>query len=39
MKEAKDELYSQKNKWVATVAIITFIQIAISIFVLFMKGN
>ena len=39
MKEAKDELYSQKNKWVATIAIITFIQIAISILVLFMKGN
>lgn len=27
MKEAKDELYSQKNKWVATIAIVTFIQI------------
>jgi hypothetical protein len=29
MKEAKDEIYKQKNKWVATVAIITFIQLVI----------
>jgi ElaB/YqjD/DUF883 family membrane-anchored ribosome-binding protein len=31
MKEAKDEIYAQKNKWVATIAIITFIQILIGI--------
>lgn len=29
MKEAKDEIYRQKNKWVATIAIITFVQIVI----------
>lgn len=27
MKEMKDEVYTQKNKWTATVAIITFVQI------------
>lgn len=37
MKEAKDELYKQKNKWVATIAIITFIQILISIASFFIK--
>ncbi len=31
MKEAKDEIYSQKNKWIATIAILTFIQIIIGI--------
>ena len=31
MKEAKDEIYRQKNKWAATIAIITFIQILIGI--------
>lgn len=31
MKEAKDEIYKQKNKWAATIAIITFIQILIGI--------
>lgn len=31
MKEAKDELYSQKNKWIATIAIITFLQIMLGI--------
>jgi hypothetical protein len=31
MKEAKDEIYRQKNKWVATVAIITFLQVLIGI--------
>lgn len=29
MKEAKDELYKQKNRWVAAIAIITFIQILV----------
>lgn len=31
MKEAKDEIYKQKNNWVATIAVITFIQILIGI--------
>jgi hypothetical protein len=31
MKEAKDELYKQKNKWAATIAIVTFVQILIGI--------
>ena len=33
MKEARDEIYKQKNKWVATVAIVTFTQIIIGIIV------
>jgi septal ring factor EnvC (AmiA/AmiB activator) len=31
MKEAKDEIYKQKNRWVAAIAIISFVQIAIGI--------
>lgn len=31
MKEAKDELYKQKNRWVAAIAIMSFIQIVIGI--------
>jgi frataxin-like iron-binding protein CyaY len=31
MKEAKDEIYSQKNKWVATIAVFAFIEILIGI--------
>lgn len=31
MKEAKDEIYNQKNRWAAAIAIITFVQIAIGI--------
>ena len=31
MKEAKDEIYKQKNRWAAAIAIITFVQIAIGI--------
>jgi len=31
MKEAKDEIYKQKSKWIATVAVITFVQITIGI--------
>lgn len=31
MKEAKDEIYKQKNKWVATIAVVTFIEIAITL--------
>jgi len=38
MKEAKDELYNQKNKWTATVAIFTFIQIIITILIA-LKGK
>jgi len=33
MKEAKDEIYKQKNNWIAAIAIISFIQIAIGIFI------
>jgi hypothetical protein len=33
MKEAKDELYHQKNRWAAAIAIITFVQITIGIVV------
>ena len=33
MKEAKDELYRQKNRWVAAIAIITFVQIAVGIII------
>jgi DNA repair exonuclease SbcCD ATPase subunit len=29
MKEAKDEIYKQKTRWVAAIAIISFIQIII----------
>ena len=29
MKEAKDEIYKQKSRWVAVIAIITFVQIII----------
>ena len=31
MKEAKDEIYKQKNRWVAAIAIISFIQILIGV--------
>jgi hypothetical protein len=31
MKEAKDEIYRQKNRWAAAIAIITFVQISIGI--------
>ncbi len=31
MKEAKDELYRQKNRWVAAIAIMTFIQVMVGI--------
>lgn len=33
MKEAKDEIYSQKNKWIATIAILTFVQILVGILI------
>ena len=31
MKEAKDEIYKQKTRWAAAIAIITFMQVAIGI--------
>ena len=31
MKEAKDEIYKQKSRWVATIAIVTFVQIMIGL--------
>lgn len=31
MKEAKDELYRQKTRWAATIAILTFIQIVVGV--------
>lgn len=31
MKEAKDEVYKQKNRWTATIAIIAFVQVLIGI--------
>lgn len=31
MKEAKDEIYMQKNRWVAAIAVISFIQVAVGI--------
>jgi hypothetical protein len=38
MKEAKDEIYAQKNKWVATVAIITFLQVVLGFVLYFLKN-
>ena len=31
MKEAKDEIYKQKTRWAAAIAILTFLQIAVGI--------
>ncbi len=31
MKEAKDEIYKQKGRWVAAIAIISFVQILVGI--------
>lgn len=33
MKEAKDELYRQKNRWAAAIAIIAFIQVAVGVII------
>ncbi len=33
MKEAKDEIYKQKSRWVAAIAIITFVQIVIGLII------
>jgi hypothetical protein len=31
MKEAKDEIYKQKSKWISVIAIITFAQILVGV--------
>jgi len=31
MKEAKDEIYKQKNRWVAVIAIVSFIQVVMGV--------
>jgi hypothetical protein len=31
MKEAKDEIYKQKSRWVAAIAIVTFVQILVGL--------
>lgn len=31
MKEAKDEIYKQKNRWAAAIAIITFVQVLVGV--------
>lgn len=33
MKEAKDEIYKQKSRWTATIAILLFLQILIGILI------
>jgi hypothetical protein len=33
MKEAKDEIYKQKSRWVAAIAIVTFTQILVGLIV------
>jgi len=35
MKEAKDEIYKQKNRWTATIAILAFIQIIVGLLAAF----
>lgn len=37
MKELKDEVYKQKNKWTATIAILSFIQILMGVLVTLAK--
>lgn len=37
MRDAKDEIYKQKNKWVATIAILTFIQVLIGLIAIWYK--
>jgi hypothetical protein len=32
-KEAKDEIYKQKSRWVAAIAIITFVQIIVGLII------
>lgn len=38
MKEAKDEIYKQKTKWAATIAILSFVQILMGIILVFFKN-
>lgn len=33
MKEAKDEIYKQKSKWIAAIAILGFVEIALGIWI------
>jgi hypothetical protein len=33
MKEAKDEIYKQKSRWVAAIAIVTFVQILVGMII------
>lgn len=33
MKEAKDEIYKQKSRWVAAIAIITFVQVIVGVII------
>lgn len=33
MKESKNEIYQQKNKWVATIAILTFVEVLVGLFI------
>lgn len=33
MKEAKNEIYTQKNRWIGFIAIITFVEIVIGILI------
>ena len=33
MKEAKDEIYKQKSRWVAAIAIVSFVQIMVGIII------
>lgn len=39
MQAARDEIYKQKSRWTAAIAIITFIQILIGIIVAFLSNN
>jgi len=39
MKEAKDELYKQKNRWTATMAIVIFIQIILGLVFAYMQSK
>jgi hypothetical protein len=34
--EAKDEIYKQKSRWVAAIAIITFVQIIVGLIIYYM---
>ena len=38
MKEAKDEIYKQKGRWIAAISIITFLQIVITLLIAFWRS-